>query len=302
MVDIILHVGRPKTGTTAIQNFLTKNKSTLLEQGILYPHTGRFSERSNNHMPLFLSMCERVDVIQTPIVEPALPAHVYTRLLQTEIDAYNAHTVILSYETLFMPAFDKISLEHIKSSLDFARIKILAVLRDQGTMLESSFAQRVSGPQRFAGTAKEHYDMQEARGAFDYERRLAVFEAVFGRDQLHVHWYEDIRGDIMKPVRDIAQIDGSREYSAPSYDNSRASWLFIYLLRQINKSKVSGHNRNFMIRIIRRIDNLLVTFGFQKILDKLFSPYAEKSKQELRERYLDANKREGEKYGSPLGQ
>ncbi|EAK0633421.1 hypothetical protein AT760_06920, partial [Campylobacter jejuni] len=34
-----LHIGMPKTGTTSIQTFLTKNKFLLLKQNYLYPES-----------------------------------------------------------------------------------------------------------------------------------------------------------------------------------------------------------------------------------------------------------------------
>jgi hypothetical protein len=38
---IYIHIGTPKTGTTSIQTFLTKNTNILLKKGIFYPATGR---------------------------------------------------------------------------------------------------------------------------------------------------------------------------------------------------------------------------------------------------------------------
>lgn len=40
MATLYLHIGTPKTGTTAIQNFLPLNKSLLNEQGFCYPDFG----------------------------------------------------------------------------------------------------------------------------------------------------------------------------------------------------------------------------------------------------------------------
>ena len=297
MVDIILHVGRPKTGTTAIQNFLAKNRSKLVEQGILYPQTGRFSEKSNSHIPFFLSMCARLDLIQTPIVEPPLSAHVYKRLLEAEIDAYNAHTVILSCEYAFTPAFDKTSLQRIENVLSFANINIFAILRDQATLLESSFAQRVSGPQKFTGSPNEHFDMLKKNAIFDYEQRLSDFETVFGSGRIQVAWYEDVRGDILKPLCDISGIDRHQEYHKLSYDNEKSSWLYIYLLRQVNRSRLSKTRRSCLIRLVRRVDKLLGRVGLQSYFNKRYAPFSENLKQQLRAQYLEPNKRVAQRYG-----
>ena len=38
--DIIIHIGSPKTGTSALQNFFLRNKNVLLKQGFFYPDHG----------------------------------------------------------------------------------------------------------------------------------------------------------------------------------------------------------------------------------------------------------------------
>jgi hypothetical protein len=40
MTTLYLHIGMPKTGTTAIQNFLTDNAEALKKYGICYPDLG----------------------------------------------------------------------------------------------------------------------------------------------------------------------------------------------------------------------------------------------------------------------
>ena len=46
---IILHIGVYKTGTTAVQSFLARNRSALAEQGVLYPES---FTRFDAHHPL----------------------------------------------------------------------------------------------------------------------------------------------------------------------------------------------------------------------------------------------------------
>jgi len=38
-VDLVLHIGTGKTGTTSIQSFMNANRSRLAELGFLYPRT-----------------------------------------------------------------------------------------------------------------------------------------------------------------------------------------------------------------------------------------------------------------------
>ena len=48
-MNLDLHIGTPKTGTTSIQKFLENNKNALSKQGILYPSTLRLFPNSSNH-------------------------------------------------------------------------------------------------------------------------------------------------------------------------------------------------------------------------------------------------------------
>jgi len=40
-INLYIHIGLHKTGTTSIQNFLTLNENILSKKGYLYPATGR---------------------------------------------------------------------------------------------------------------------------------------------------------------------------------------------------------------------------------------------------------------------
>ena len=47
--EVFLHVGTHKTGTTALQNFLTVNRRTLLDNGILVPVSGQIDNAGGHH-------------------------------------------------------------------------------------------------------------------------------------------------------------------------------------------------------------------------------------------------------------
>lgn len=49
MKQLILHCGLHKTGTTAVQNFLTANRGALLRHGVLYPRAGTPENLTGQH-------------------------------------------------------------------------------------------------------------------------------------------------------------------------------------------------------------------------------------------------------------
>ncbi len=61
MTKLFLHIGLPKTGSTAIQRFFYLNQEKLQENGILYPRTGRDTskEYGPNHQELVNSLIDK---------------------------------------------------------------------------------------------------------------------------------------------------------------------------------------------------------------------------------------------------
>lgn len=92
----LLHVGQSKTGTSAIQAFLTLNRQSLIAQGILYPslQTGALSVDLGNHNAF-------ADALSGLSRYPFLSAEEYMRSFRAEAERNNCHTVLLSAEHFF---------------------------------------------------------------------------------------------------------------------------------------------------------------------------------------------------------
>ena len=58
---LIIHIGTPKTGTKALQEYLLRNSDALLEQGIRYVRAGREKGRGTAHNELARSIKEATD-------------------------------------------------------------------------------------------------------------------------------------------------------------------------------------------------------------------------------------------------
>lgn len=104
-MNIFLHMGMPKTGTTTLQSFLRKNDTELIKNGVLYP---RVRTHKTNHSFLVLPLREKgkfqpKGLTRYPI-ENNLRGSVFQRELDRvlqQIERYQPHTVILSAERLF---------------------------------------------------------------------------------------------------------------------------------------------------------------------------------------------------------
>lgn len=100
-VTILVHIGSPKTGTTTLQGWLSRNRPRLAAQGICYPLDGV------NHNDLYLALCD------APHLEHAMIRRGHTQAaaarswadqfagrLAEAIKSSRAPTVLLSAESL----------------------------------------------------------------------------------------------------------------------------------------------------------------------------------------------------------
>ncbi|EAJ1640349.1 hypothetical protein CG361_07665, partial [Campylobacter jejuni] len=139
-----LHIGMPKTGTTSIQTFLTKNKFLLLKQNYLYPES--ILEWGHQHITL-------VWIIKSLKLNKKLLflKKEYKQILinfRKELQENKNKNVILSTEGLTWdfnnPTYVKI-LYKILKLLGFNTIKIIVYLRQQEDMLSSLYSENTKG-------------------------------------------------------------------------------------------------------------------------------------------------------------
>lgn len=95
-MKIILHIGQSKTGTSAIQKFLTNNRIALRDHGVLYPNIRR------NGFPIDITSHNAVaDALLEFKTFPFLTANEYFQQFFKQAENFNSHTMILSAEHFF---------------------------------------------------------------------------------------------------------------------------------------------------------------------------------------------------------
>jgi len=131
--QLYLHIGLPKTGTSAIQNFFILN-DLLLEQkyNLLYPRFGRWSDGSHHNIAFALSnnpFCE-MKTIKEQVA--------FLSELDNLISESSATRVLLSSECFQM--FDN---EVFKNFASHYYLTIICYIRKQDDYLESIYSQNV---------------------------------------------------------------------------------------------------------------------------------------------------------------
>jgi hypothetical protein len=246
--DLYLHIGMPKTGTTAIQHFLTGNRAKLAAQGVLYPAGG--TVRAGHHILGAAVFPRRAAPLEGVPREVALE-RAMTAIL-SEIDAARPRTVILSTEFLWgnLPAA---KIGRLLGPLKGLRIHVVPYLRRQDLFAQSLYMQAVKGGHARPFAAWLDGAEESAKGGFHYDRVLnawrdcglpvSVEPRVYEKGQIEA----DVRRDFINTVApgvDVDYPDESRRL------NTTPDMLTIGILRAINASLEAGESTN---RIRRRI-------------------------------------------------
>jgi len=175
-VDLVLHIGSGKTGTTSIQTFLHKNRDRLAELGFLYPR----SPGKVRHTRVSLSVLPDDVVDRAPawhrqgFTSAAAFRQTFHRKLGAEIAEAGLPRVILSDEALF-GARDE-ARERLRQLTDrIARsVRLVVYLRRQDDHLASRYQQRVKVGETLR--LEERVRVLDLSGLYDYRARLGKWQ------------------------------------------------------------------------------------------------------------------------------
>lgn len=140
-MQVILHIGAPKTGTTALQTFFSSNAELYAEAGLLYPVTGRkFNNRlSARHHGFGLAMSGPEGSVNKVMQRNGLSSDAarvaYVNSFRSEFDReiakHQPDTVLISNEDLFL-VHDGSLIEEFSTFLDerFDKRRVICHLRN----------------------------------------------------------------------------------------------------------------------------------------------------------------------------
>ena len=203
MKTVVLHIGRQKTGTTALQSVLSENRAALSANGIWYPDAGRQNDAAHH----LLASC------LNPHLSTIDESKALRMTLRSEIETRPEPTIVISSES-FQAIRD---LSRVQTFFDPYRVVIVAYLREALAWKQSAWAQRIHAQcyaDPFVLSATQHrvnYPEFYRRWASAYrETRFVLFE----RDRL-------IDGDVVSdfftqidhaiPMHDIRQLTRSQD-------------------------------------------------------------------------------------------
>lgn len=282
---VYLHVGMPKTATTALQNFLPLNNTLLNSKGFDYPEMPfRFDGISmyrNGHFLTFWNTRRK-----HPEWAKGL------EIVESSFRKYP--NVILSDESLWSRQRIEKFWHNIKRAfrkMDVS-IRVIVYLRRQDEQLESHWNQKVKN---FTVSLPLTFDEYIASGRytympFEYDKALDRIAARIGKDNLIVRVYDRrqfVGGSIFSDFLDALGLELSDEFeSLPYTSNVRLPNNAVEIKRQINSLFYKTGVHDFYC------DAILDAFGMELMKERprtdtsMFSP---ELRAEFMERYSKGN-------------
>ena len=219
--EVLLHIGPPKTGTTALQHSMAQARPRMKAQGVLYPGK-KFSH--------WTPSCSALGIATTAHpADPPVPPEVWDRFA-ARVSRRKDRAVVSSEQ--FADADPVLAAKVVEDLGGVDRVRLLMTLRPLALILPSSWQQSLKsgapkplpGPLRHAKSrVVKPYDqwLQETLrgknatfwGRFDYSGLLQRWASILGADRVAVIVVDS--GDPLRILRDdedeqVAELRRSR--------------------------------------------------------------------------------------------
>jgi hypothetical protein len=240
VVNLYLHIGTEKTGTTSVQKFFRTNRERLARNGILYPAT----PGNENHTGLTVAaqkLARHGPLRKLKGVQSVESAREFRSTLMEELAAEFRggpyKTVVMSGEHCSSRLLDDKEVQWLKDYLSpfFETIKIVVYIRRQDDFLLSTYSTSVkSGSIRELAAPPER--LVEAR--YNHWELLSRWARIFGREHIVCRKYEKSAlksGDIVDDFLAVAGIEAGPDLVRPEDVNESLDAESLEFLRLFNQ-------------------------------------------------------------------
>lgn len=190
-MQIILHIGQPKTASTAIQLYFRRNRQQLAAQGVLYPTS--LGMKKSFIAPFLSSRGRRANKFSSA-------EEVVDGLREEFSGSYGK--AVLSDETIYRCNQGK--KQHIKEmfSEHATSWRILCYVRRPDEHIVSSYQQAIRNNSGFNGSFEAYYNKRLKDDYYRYNYQIERWAEIFGRDAVEVRVFhrETLQGG---PVEDF---------------------------------------------------------------------------------------------------
>jgi hypothetical protein len=307
-VDLVLHIGTGKTGSSSIQAFLRQNRAALADLGYLYPRSP--GPRRHAHLSLFCMPDERYDSIPTWKPErwssPAEFRDAFRRRLSREIDESGLSRVLLSDEGLYGSPNEALRrLRQLTDSMA-AGLRLVVYLRRQDDHLVSRYQQVVKtgetrrlGVGTHADSGEQSASWKDRQGAntYDYYARLQTWTQLLEPTELVVRRFEresfaerSLYQDFLEATgidaraENLDQVETANE----SLDAEAVEFLRILNIfrREHEEASALPANHPLVVRLARSCDGPTLTLP-TSVLDEFMGRWEDSNQHVARQYFGD---------------
>lgn len=256
-MKLILHIGTPKTGTTAVQQFLHRNQRKLTEYGFHYATPTHSSEHANDVANALCTGDSRaVRTFLARHVKSARRRAAGAILISSE-NFYARNVLVAMQRQQVLPNAlerDRMFVETLRALLpdEIATCRIVCYFRRPDRYAESLYNQHVK-----RGIIDRTFDefLSLIEPALFYDRCMRSWADVFGRSNCIVRFYDTVKTDVVSDfaanvlgIQDVAQFSHVHNQA-----NERVSRDLLEFKRQKNKTARFGE-RDMESAIIRLVN------------------------------------------------
>jgi hypothetical protein len=262
MKILYVHIGRAKTATTAIQNFLNMNGAALERYGYLYAKTGLYYF---NHQPLAWTLFKEAYDQGSGLywnhakkyARLDMSPKQYWRTLREEIENTKAQNIIISAEEFGVVRDIDVTTRLFADHVNGLNVKIVVYFRRQDEFLQALYNEAVKGSHTcFSGSFWEYVNPILEVGGADCLRSVEPWAKAVGKENILVRAYEreQLKEGIYADFLNTIGLSLTNEFviPEPGQNPSLKPWA-ISVLRRMNGLVKSRSLHRRITRLLTRI-------------------------------------------------
>ena len=173
-MNVFIHIGTGKTGTSYIQSSFVAHQKTLIERhGLLYPESGRVHHRHR---------------VLRQIAERTSPATAFLDQLEQECGANRASTILLSDENLSW--LNRYQIQTLRDAFGDHRPRIILWLRNQADMIRSAWQEAVKHGEY--ESLSSYIRGARGRPRLEYLRMADQWAEGFGKEAMRIVLFDEL--------------------------------------------------------------------------------------------------------------
>jgi|KBSMisStandDraft_5_1062788.scaffolds.fasta_scaffold102019_3 hypothetical protein len=237
-MELFLHIGTEKTGTTSIQHFMAHNRSLLQEQGVLYPR----SPGKLNHIGItaLAQECDHGELWAKLGIGTLEGRDQYASelegSLEAELAAYPFTKVVLSNEHCSSRLMSDAEVDTLRKFLErfFSCIRVIIYLRRQDDFVVSTYSTGIKSGRT------DPFELPKKRRSirrYDYWELLSRWSRAFGKENILCRKFERTSfasGDLIADFLTAIGCDPGPTWQNPGSVNSSLDARCLEFLRLMN--------------------------------------------------------------------